>query len=205
MYSAAILAGGRATRFGGRDKSALVVDGRTIRDRQIEMLASIAGEILIAGGNVAENRAARHEGARRITPRLIPDIVTDSGPMGGVHAALTAAAGDALLVLACDMPFVTAAFAAHLLGFAAGAELVIPRTEHGYHPLCAVYTRACLDPLTRHLAARDLKMISLLEDVRVRVVESDEIDRFGDRNRLLANVNTPADFDGLWALHGHER
>ena len=46
MLSAAILAGGRATRFGGQDKSALVVDGRTIFDRQVTELSKIAGEIL---------------------------------------------------------------------------------------------------------------------------------------------------------------
>ena len=38
--SAAILAGGRATRYGGLDKGALLVDGRSIRDRQIAELAA---------------------------------------------------------------------------------------------------------------------------------------------------------------------
>ena len=50
MLTAAILAGGRATRFGGRDKSALVVEGRTILDRQVSELSQIAGEILLVGG-----------------------------------------------------------------------------------------------------------------------------------------------------------
>ena len=66
MYSAAILAGGRATRFGGRDKSALVVDGRTIRDRQLEMLSSVAGDILIAGAD----ESARDGGRRQRAPAL---------------------------------------------------------------------------------------------------------------------------------------
>src|SRR2546422_3676885 len=111
MYSAAILAGGRATRFGGRDKSALVVDGRTIRDRQLAMLSSVAGDILIAGHDESARDGGRRQ--RAPAPRFIADIVAGSGPMGGVHAALTAATGDALLVLACDMPYVTAGFAAH--------------------------------------------------------------------------------------------
>src|SRR5439155_1408854 len=50
MLTAAILAGGRSTRFGGRDKSALVVDGRTIFDRQVSELSQIAAEILLVGG-----------------------------------------------------------------------------------------------------------------------------------------------------------
>ncbi len=51
MHSAAILAGGRASRFGGRDKGALVVDGRTIRERQLAILSEVAEEILIIGAD----------------------------------------------------------------------------------------------------------------------------------------------------------
>src|SRR5207237_5484745 len=150
---------------------------------------------------VGDSEAARVAAADRVhsTVRCVPDIVAGSGPMGGVHAALAAAAADAVFVLACDMPYVTAEFAAHLLGLAGSADLVIPRTEGGYHPLCSVYTRACLEPLADRLATRSLKMIALLDDVRVRVVEGDEIDRFGG-DRLLVNVNTPADYAGLEAL-----
>ena len=185
MYSAAILAGGRATRFGGCDKGALVVDGRTIRERQLAMLSEVAEEILIIGAD--------------------KDLIPGCGPMGGVHAAVTAARYDAVVVMACDMPYVTAAFAGHLLELARDADVVVPRTERGYHPLCAVYTRACLEPLARRLAARTLQMIALLDDVRVRVVEADEIEKFGERHQLLANVNTPADYAGLEALQVHER
>ena len=42
--SVAILAGGQATRFGGRDKSALLVDGRSILDRQLAALAPLTDE-----------------------------------------------------------------------------------------------------------------------------------------------------------------
>ena len=125
--------------------------------------------------------------------------------MGGVHAALSAARGDAVIVVACDMPYLTAPFAAHLLSLARGADLVVPRTERGYHPMCAAYTRACLDPLARRLAARELRMTALFDDVRVRVVEGEELERFGDRDRLLANVNTPADYAGLEARRNHKR
>jgi len=42
MVTAAILAGGRATRFGGRDKSTLLVEGQTIFDRQLAELKAFA-------------------------------------------------------------------------------------------------------------------------------------------------------------------
>ena len=195
MGSAAILAGGRATRFAGRDKGALIVDGETIRDRQIAMLSAVCDDVLLVGCDAA--------GAGPV--RVVPDIVPESGPMGGVHAALTAARHDAVFVVACDMPFVSEPLVEYLFGLAAAADLVVPRTERGYHPLCAVYTRACLDPIADRLARRMLKMTDLFQDVRVRTVLPEELDALGDRRRLLANVNTPAEYEGLEALRGHKR
>src|SRR3954452_11578766 len=130
MASAAILVGGQARRFGGVDKSALVVGGRTILDRQVEALARVADDVLIVGTGLgrmdeADVRSAfrRSEGPAEAgthserdvasgssrTCRVIHDRVADSGPLGGLDAALAAARDDVLILLACDMPFVTSA------------------------------------------------------------------------------------------------
>ena len=207
MNSVAILAGGLATRFGGRDKSALVVDGRTILERQIAELSSLSDDILLVGG------------PSHPRTRAVADLIPGCGPLGGVHAALTAARGDAVFVVACDMPYVTAPLGAYLLELAGNADnadradLVVPRTERGYHPLCAVYTRACLAPITRRLGERRLALKDLVvdgadADLRARIVTVEDINRFGDAHRLFANVNTPAEYAGLkstGAIQGHER
>src|SRR5262249_62408385 len=186
MWSAAILAGGRARRFGGRDKSALVVDGRPILHRQIAELSMLTPDILIVGGTV-----------RSPVPgpaRLIADQWPGRGPLAGLHAALREAQGDATIVIACDMPYVSAPLLAYLLALTHDADAVVPRTERGYHPLCAAYTPACLAPAEARLASGRLKMIDLFEDVRLRVVTAREIHEFGDHNRLLANVNSPVEY-----------
>ena len=56
----------------------------------------------------------------------------------------------------------------------------------------------------RRLTEGRLKITDLLGDVRLRVVTAEEIDRFGNRHRLLANVNTPAEYRSIEALHSHE-
>ena len=191
MHSAAILVGGRARRFGGRDKSALIVHGRPILERQIAALAQITSDILMVGGDPPARpiRGARH----------VADHVPGCGPLGGLHAALTGALGDATIVLACDMPYISAPLLRHLLALTSGADAVVPRTEDGYHPLCAAYTRACIEPIARRLADGRLKMTDLFDDVRIRIVTAEEIDAFGDRRRLLANVNTPAEYSSIEA------
>jgi molybdopterin-guanine dinucleotide biosynthesis protein A len=202
MFSAAILAGGRATRFDGRDKSALVVGGRTILERQIEVLSTVAGDLMVVGGPARPN----------LPPgiRQVPDSVPGCGPLGGLHAALLAARGAATIVLACDMPYVTAPLINFLLtvkgvpvadgsSHTQEADIVVPKTERGYHPLCAVYTSACLEPAARRLADGRLKLTGLFEDVRVRVVTGESLTIFGDPDRLLANVNTSIEYKAIEA------
>jgi len=198
VFSAAILIGGKATRFDGRDKSGLVVEGRTILSRQIAALSGVAPDmdidVMLVGGP-----ASRAPGSTR----YVTDIVPGCGPLSGLHAALSSAHYDATVLLACDMPFVSAPLLRHLLSLAgeaeAGPDIVVPQTERGYHPLCAVYTRACLEPAARRLARGDFTLAAMFDEMRVRVVTADALEAFGDPDRLLANVNTSIEYRAIEA------
>jgi molybdopterin-guanine dinucleotide biosynthesis protein A len=67
-----------------------------------------------------------------------------------------------------------------------------------------VYTRACQNAVARRFDRRDLTMTGLFEDMRVRVMDSSDLEPFGSSDRLLANVNTPVEFNELEALLGHK-
>jgi molybdopterin-guanine dinucleotide biosynthesis protein A len=196
--SAAILNGGRARRFDGADKSGLIVEGRRILDRQVDMLQGVSRlrSILLVGGMTTHPIA-----------RPIADRVAGCGPLGGIHAALNAVVeenGDTVFVMACDMPYVTAGLVDYLLDLSRTGDAVVPLTERGYHPLCAVYTRACLEPIARRLRAGRLKVTDVLDEVKTRVVREDELERFGQRHRLLSNVNTPGDYAALDCFQSHQ-
>jgi len=210
MLSAAILDGGRARRFGGLDKGALRVGGHSIRERQLAELATISSEILVVGSKadpaVPESRGPvsttvnAHASRPGTSVRFVADRVPDCGPLGGLYTALLESTGTATIVVACDMPFISARLLAHLAALLEDADVVVPRTERGYHPLCAVYTRDCLEPLERRIARRQLKMTELFADVRVHIVTARELAIYGDVDRLLANLNSPADLRDLDAL-----
>ena len=193
----AILVGGRATRFGGRDKGALLVGGRTILDRQLGEVSQVADEVLLVGARSVPSAAG-------MTIRRIADRVPGAGPLGGLDAALAACGRDHVMIIAGDMPYVSAQLVAYLMSLRGSAEAVVPRTERGYHPLCAVYGRSCEQAVAARLAAGAYAMQGLLSDVSVRVVDGAELAAFGDPDRLLANVNTPADLDRIEALAGHQ-
>jgi molybdopterin-guanine dinucleotide biosynthesis protein A len=202
MPSVAILAGGRARRFDGRDKSALVVGGRTILERQLAELAALSDDIMIVGGREPSGGDA---GRTRVAlARAVPDRTPGCGPLSGLDAALAAARHAVVVLVACDMPFVTAALCRRLTDLTATADAVVPRTERGYHPLCAAYTARCRPAVERRLAARQLKLVDLLHDLLVRPIDGAELASLGG-DRLLVNVNTAADYDEVVAATvGHE-
>jgi molybdopterin-guanine dinucleotide biosynthesis protein A len=197
MAIAAILAGGRGRRLGGRDKSALRVGDRSILERQLDVLTPVVDRVIIVG----------YAGPRTLPGGVIAvsDRVSASGPLAGLDAAIAAADGQTVLLVACDMPNITTPLAAHLIGLAAEStwNAVVPRTDRGYHPLCAVYASSCRDAVARRLDRGQLRMRDLVDELRVRVVDEEELARFGDSFHLFANVNTHADLAALEALQNH--
>ena len=184
MQTAAILAGGRARRLGGRDKSRIVIGGRTILERQLDVLQRLVPRIVIVANSPEQFADAG-------VP-VLPDAVPGSGSLGGIYTALEEAGGP-VLVLACDMPFVTAPFLARVIEAGREADIAIPRGHDGYQPLCANYAPACAGPLRRRIRQGALKLVDLLADVRVRELGPDEIAPFDPDGLLLLNVNTADD------------
>ena len=194
MASAAILMGGAARRLGGRDKSTLLVGGQTVLERQLQALADVSDDILAIGGAAPADPRLRHVADRR----------PGQGTLAGLEAALEAARDDSVLLLACDMPLVTSSLLAYLVRLAPEADAVVPRTDRGYHPLCAVYDRRCLAAVGRRLDAGSLALQGLLQEITVRIVEAPELAQFGRESRLFANANTPSDLDEIESFLNHE-
>lgn len=183
---AAIIAGGRARRFGGRDKGSLRVGRAAIVDRQLAALDGVAGRVFVVTSD-----PDRYHGRDLIA---VADLVPGAGALGGIHTALATAATEHVLVLACDLPFLTTSFLGHLVASASAADdAVVPRSPDGLQPLCAVYARRLVEPMRRAIETRKLKIVDFLAGVRVREIRPDVV---GDpEGTLFFNVNSPADLE----------
>jgi molybdenum cofactor guanylyltransferase len=184
---AAILAGGRARRFGGRDKSSLHVGGASILERQLAALHGVAGRILVVARNPARFQDKGLE--------AVADLVPGAASLGGIYTALLHATADHVLVVACDLPFLTASFLRRLVAeVRPGDEAVVPRTTDGWQPLCAVYSRRLAEPVRRQIEAGQLKIVDLLAAANVREIGPDAIAADDPDGLLFFNVNSPADW-----------
>jgi molybdenum cofactor guanylyltransferase len=172
--------------LGGLDKSALLIGGRSILDHQLAALRGLTPHIFI----VAQD-------ARRLgrDVRVVPDRIADAGPLGGVYTALRASPVERVVVLACDMPFVTSEFLRWLAALDPEADMVLPRDARGLHPLCAVYHTRMADRLRQQIESGRLAVHEAVQGSHVRYVEPDELAPFDSDGRLLMNINTQDDLN----------
>lgn len=184
--AAAILAGGKARRFGGRDKSRLVIEGRSIIVRQMEVLQRVAHEIYIVGPH-ADLYAD-------VGVPVFADLLPGHGALGGVYTALEVARSGAVVTVACDQPFLDAGLLDLLVRRAAGHDGAWVSTARGAEPLFACYQRAIRGTVLDRIRAGALKAVDLSFALDLAVVSESEVAQFGPVDRLLANVNTPEDF-----------
>ena len=193
-----VLAGGASRRM-GRDKAALPVKGATLAARAAQLLLGVCPRVVIAD---------RGRGLVSDLPCL-PDG-PGAGPAAGILGAALAWPGHPLLVLACDLPGVTAALLQELQALArrrlpaagngnapAAADWVVPRWERGLEPLCALYRPAALAALAAGVARGVAAPHRLGEaaGLRIRYLEGEPLRRFGPPADLFLNLNTERDLE----------
>jgi molybdenum cofactor guanylyltransferase len=180
-----ILAGGGATRYGGRPKGLERVAGRRIIDRVADSLRAVVDDLLLIANDPAAD-------SWLTGVRVAGDVHPGLGSLGGIHSALHHAGG-AVLVVAWDMPFVPAGLLRALvtLGNAHDAAVAESGSKRGVEPLCAFYGPACLPAIDRRLADGDRRVVSFFDDVHVARLSVDEVAAHGDPELIFMNVNTP--------------
>jgi molybdopterin-guanine dinucleotide biosynthesis protein A len=138
--------------------------------------------------------------------QVVEDRIAGAGALGGLYTALVEAPTEQVLVIACDMPFISAPFLIALATLGTDVDAAIPRDAHGPHPLCASYHRRIADRLKTRIDAGALRIVDALSDLQVRDIGPDEVAPFDPDGRLLTNVNTPGDYErALLAADGEPR
>jgi molybdopterin-guanine dinucleotide biosynthesis protein A len=153
--AAFVLAGGKSLRI-GQDKAFLPWEGRTLLERALEATQAVASRTRIVGAK------AKFEAYGSV----VEDVFVDRGPLGAIHAALSATDREFNLVLAVDLPFATPALLAYLIGRAHETPCLatVPRPGGGWEPLCAVYRREFAKVAEPALKRGQNAIYPLLED-----------------------------------------
>jgi molybdopterin-guanine dinucleotide biosynthesis protein A len=180
-----VLVGGRSGRM-GRDKALLHYRGGVLADFVARAVRGAAGSAVLVG---SPSRIGL------LGYPILPDIYPGEGPLGGILSVLQHNAADWNLIVACDMPEVSAEFLIGLLDAAerGDADALIPAGPSGrLEPLCAVYHRRSREALSLAFADGIRKVTDAFAGLRIAVFPVPELTPF-------QNVNTPEDWAGYAA------
>ena len=122
---------------------------------------------------------------------MLEDRPAGIGPIGGLSALLAqlpAQTGGAL-ALSCDLPYLSRAFLRRLLEFpTADCDVVAPRRDGRFEPLCARYLPSVQPILQQSIERREHALQRLLGQLRVAVLPISD-----DEARELDDWDSPSD------------
>lgn len=184
--TAAVLAGGKNTRFSGKTKAKIIIDGRPLIERTIGVLQEVFSDLIIITNS-------REEFKKYDYIRMAGDIYRNIGPLGGLHSALVNTDREAVFLVAGDMPELSSSTIRHVANTyeKTKCEALIPVYKGLMEPLHAIYSRRVLSRLEDFIksgAKYSIREFLHLVDDKYLEIEAKE----GAVNPFL-NINSPED------------
>ncbi len=183
-----ILAGGKSQRM-GKSKAFIDSGGIPLFGRVYRVFREIFSEIIIVA-----NDTRPFETYEAI---LQKDIILDKGALGGLYTGLFYSSNYHAFCTACDMPLLNPRVIKYMTGERDAYDVIVPKTHDGLHPLHAIYSKKCLNPMRQLLERGDLRIVNFFHHVRVKYIEEMEIREFDPHMRSLINVNTEDEMEAV--------
>lgn len=183
-FSAVILAGGKSSRM-GRDKAFLEIGGQTLLARQIQLVRDAGAEEVFISGRADADYTA-------FGCAVLKDKFPEAGPLAGIERALDEASSPLLLVLAVDLPGMSADWLRQLAARCSKNSGAVPRVRGNLEPLAAFYPKAAL-PLAVSLLHENSNAVKHFAERCAQAALVNFVDVAGDEARFFLNCNSPAD------------
>jgi molybdopterin-guanine dinucleotide biosynthesis protein A len=132
-FSAVILAGGLSRRM-GRDKALLEIEGQPLAERQVALAKTMGAEEIFI--------SARPQAGGAFKVPMLSDLKPGLGPLSGIERALAEATHSLVLVLAVDLPYLSADLLQNLRKQCSPDVGAVPLNGRQIEPLAAFYPKA---------------------------------------------------------------
>ena len=175
-----------------RDKAFLQLEGKLLLDIQMEKLQAI--------GSKKTSVVVAEKSEQFKNYQVVTDIYENRGTLGGIHTALKNCDEKYALILACDLPFVSARFLLFLIEKMEGKsfDCIAPiQTDGIIQPLCGIYNSergekiltAMLEESAETPPARDF-----VKRIDTKFIEFAEFADLPGAENFFFNLNTPENF-----------
>ena len=185
-FTGVILAGGKNSRFSGKNKALVRIGGKRILDRIYEVFSILFDKIILVTNDPLQYMEWDFD--------IVTDIFPIRSSLTGIHTGLFYLTTPYAFFVACDIPFIKKELIEILLdSVEPGIDIVIPETSKGVEPLCSVYSKRCFKPIEEQLEKKSLKIQRVFRKVRVKKISEDILRTIDPDLVSLSNINTPDD------------
>ena len=181
-----ILSGGLANRYDGTEKALLRVGGDRILDRIYDIYRELFDEIILVTNTP--------EKFLEWDLLIVSDLFPIRSSLTGIHAGLFYMTNPYAFISACDTPFLKKEMVETVIGrIEAQIDIVMPQTSAGFEPLCAAYSKRCLEAAQNHLEQEKLKVIKAFRKSRIKTISEKVLRKIDPELQSFFNINTPKD------------
>ena len=185
-FTGVILAGGKNSRFSGKNKALVHIGGKRILDRIYEVFTILFDKIILVTNDPEQYMEWDFD--------IVTDIFPIRSSLTGIHTGLFYITTPYAFFAACDIPFIKKELIEILLdSVEPSIDIVIPETSKGLEPLCSVYSKRCLKPIEEQLEKQSLKIEQMFQKVRVKKIPEDILRTIDQDLLSFSNINTPDD------------
>jgi len=182
-----ILAGGEGKRL-GLDKTEIVIARELLIETIISKLRESFEEIvLITSKNKLKKYTSRFS---HLNVKIYTDIFDEKGAIAGIHSGLYHSSNYHSFFVGCDMPFLNPSLIDYFKQISDSNDVVVAQCESGFEPLHAVYSKRCMSYLEKLIQSNNLRIYDFYDEVKLRIVKEDEIERHDPQKLCFFNINT---------------
>jgi molybdopterin-guanine dinucleotide biosynthesis protein A len=183
-----ILSGGKSVRM-GENKAFIQIDGFPIIHRIYTLFKELFQEIIIVTN--------QKELFLKFDSKIYSDLLPNKGALGGLYTGVFFSHFPYSFCVACDMPFINKFLVQYLIKNIEGYDVIVPQTKDGLHPLHAIYSKNCLEPMKETIENGKYKILDFYELVKVKIIKEEEFGFLDPLGESFININTPEELRSI--------
>ena len=181
-----ILSGGLSTRFNGQNKALIQVGGLRILDRLYNVFSDLFDEIILVTNDPIQ--------FLEWDLTIVTDLFSSRSSLTGIHTGLFYMKNPFAFFSACDTPFLKKELVETLIEkIEQKVDIIMPETAAGLEPLCAIYSKRCLQSAEQHLRENKFKIQRAFRAKRIKIIPENLLRAQDPDLQSFFNINTPDD------------
>lgn len=173
----------------GQNKAFIQIGGQPIIHRIHSLFQKLFKEIII----VTNQKELFFD----LNVKIYEDLIPNRGALIGLYTGLFFSSYQYSFCVASDMPFLNERVIRYLISQIDDEDVILPKTNDGFQPLHAIYSKKCKDAIKQIIDDGKNKILDFYPFVKVKIIEEDQFKNLDPELKSFININTPEELDIL--------